>query len=93
MSAFIFDDPDHSRHRAEEARLIAEKLDDPRQRCFGSPKTLSRLPSKRRSERLAPAGYETQAMRWRLLRRSDEIAKAPAAEGILLAGPRWPFLD
>jgi hypothetical protein len=29
MSAFIFDDPDHSRHRAEEARLIAEKLDDP----------------------------------------------------------------
>ena len=29
MSAFIFDDPDHSRHRAEEARLLSEKLNDP----------------------------------------------------------------
>jgi hypothetical protein len=29
MSAFILDDPEHWRHRAEEARHISDKLDDP----------------------------------------------------------------
>ena len=29
MSAFILDDPEHWRHRAEEARLLSQKLNDP----------------------------------------------------------------